>query len=447
MKHSLYPPGPKAKTPLGHLLAIRRDLIGMLTTIAKEYGDIAYFKIGPIDIVLLNHPDYIKDVLVTHHRNFVKGRPLEMAKRLLGEGLLTSEGEFHTRQWRMIQPAFHRKRIEAYGAVMADYASRLSERWCDGMAVDIAQKMTQMATAIAGKTMFNTDVESAAPEIDRALAAATSLFTRVSIPFSEWLLKLPLPSTFRFYRAKARLDATIYRMINEHRRSGKDDGALLSLLLLAQDEEGDQGVMTDQQVRDEALTLLLTAFDTTSLALTWTWYLLSQHPEAEAELHAELDRVLGGRLPTVDDLPKLQYTRMVLTEAMRLYPPLYVIARKALNDYPVDQYIVPAGTLILMSPYLIHRDRRFYANPSKFDPKQWASETHPQAPKFAYFPFGGGPRSCIGESFAWMEGILVIATLAQRWQMRLVPGHPVALLPLVNLRPKYGMSMIVQRRE
>jgi cytochrome P450 len=303
-----------------------------------------------------------------------------------------------------------------------------------------------MSTAIAGKTMFSTDVEAEAAEIVQALAVATSLFSRASIPFSEWLLKLPLPSTFRFYRAKARLDATIYRMINERRHSARHYGDLLSLLLLAQDEGGDKGTMTDQQVRDEALTLFLTAFDTTSLALTWTWYLLSQHAEVEADLHAELDRVLGGRMPTVDDMPKLQYTRMVLTEAIRLYPPVYVIARKALNDFSVDKYIVPANTLILMSPYLMQHDSRFYPEPNTFNPKQWASDTHAQAPKYAYFPFGGGPRSCIGESFAWMEGMLVIAALAQSWKMRTVPGHPVALLPLVNLRPKYGMAMIVQRR-
>ena len=447
MEKNLYPPGPKAKTPLRHLLALRRDIIGFLTTLAEEYGDIVYFKAGPIDVVLLNHPDYVKDVLVTHHRNFVKGRPLEMAKHLLGEGLLTSEGEFHSRQWRLVQPAFHHKRIEAYGAAMTEYASRLSARWQDGMTVDVAQEMMQMSTAIAGKTMFNAEVETEAAEIVAALTTASSLFARVSLPFAEWLLKLPLPSTFRFHRAKARLDATIYRMIDERRQSGKDYGDLLSMLLLAQDADGDNGRMTDQQVRDEALTLFLTAFDTTSLALTWTWYLLSQNPEAEAELHAELDQVLGERLPSVEDLAKLKYTRMVLTEAIRFYPPLYVIARQALSDYPVDQYVVPAGALILMSPYLLHRDARFYSAPDKFDPQQWAADKHAPIPKYAYFPFGGGPRSCIGESFAWMEGILVLATLAQRWRMRLEPGHPVALLPLVNLRPKYGMRMIVQRRQ
>ena len=442
----LLPPGPRGKFPFGELFEFRRNIIKFMTKIANKYGDVVHFKVGPIRIVLLNHPDLIKEVLSTQHRNFVKGRPLELSKMLLGEGLLTSEGEFHARQSRMIQPAFHHKKIESYGAVMTDYASRLGKSWEEGKKVEMKEAMTNMTTAIAGKTMFNVDIEQEAPEIDQALNAAASLFGRVSIPFSEWLFKLPLPSTFQFYRAKARLDTTIHRMIDERRRNNKDNGDLLSLLLASQDGEGEGERMTDQQIRDEAITLFLTAFDTTSTALTWTWYLLSQNPNAEAELHEELDRVLQGRIPTFADLPQLRYTRMVLAESMRLYPPTYVIPRQALQDFSIDKYIVPGGTLILMSPYLIHHDSRFHPDPETFNPRSWAPHSQGQTPKYAYFPFGGGPRSCIGEPFAWMEGVLVIATLAQIWSMRLVVGHRVEFLPLINLKPRYGMMMTLHRR-
>lgn len=443
---SLLPPGPRAKFPFGELFEFRRNMLEYLTNIAKEYGDVVHFKIGPIRIVLLNHPDLIKEVLSTRHRNFVKGRPLELSKILLGEGLLTSEGEFHARQSRMIQPAFHHKKIESYAAVMTEYASRLGKNWEEGMKVEMKEEMTKMTTAIAGKTMFNVNIEQEAPEIDQALNAAASLFGRVSIPFAEWLFKLPLPSTFRFYKAKARLDTTIHRMIGERRHNSEDNGDLLSLLLTSQDEEGEGERMNYQQIRDEAITLFLTAFDTTSTALIWTWYLLSQNPQAEAELYEELDHVLQGRIPTFTDLPQLKYTRMVFAESMRLYPPTYIITRQALEDFPIHKYVVPAGTLILMSPYLIHHDSRFHPDPETFNPRSWVQHSPGQIPKYAYFPFGGGPRSCIGEPFAWLEGVLVIATLARTWRMQFVPDHPVEFLPLINLKPRYGMTMTLHRR-
>ena len=447
IKKSKLPPGPKTKIPLGHLFSFRRDSIGFLKKIANEYGDIVHFKIGPIRIVLLNHPDFIKEVLTTQHRNFVKGRPLEMAKELLGEGLLTSEGDFHRRQSRLIQPAFHRNMIESYVPAMTKCISRLMNGWKENMKVDIKEEMTNMSIAIAGKTLFDSDTEQEAREINQALDTATSLFGRIPLPFSEFLLKLPLPGTLRFYKAKARLDKTIYRMIDERRRNNVEKGDLLSLLLRSQDEEGDGGRMSDQQVRDEAMTLFLTAFDTTSTALTWAWYLLSQNPEAEAELHEELDRVLNGRLPTVQDITQLKYTRMVFGESMRIYPPSYVSPRQALEDFPIDKYIVPRGSIILMSPYLIHHDSRFHPDPEKFDPHAWDNHSHGLNSKYEYFPFSRGPRSCIGEPFAWMQGTLVLASIAQFWRMKLVPDHPVELLPLINLRPRYGMMMTLHRRK
>ncbi|RDV15367.1 cytochrome P450 [Pontibacter diazotrophicus] len=443
---SQLPPGPKPTISLVNLLRFRRDSLGFLSKLAGQYGDIVHFKIGPLRVVYLNHPDYIKEVLSKQHSNFVKGRPLEMAKVLLGEGLLTSEGEFHKRQSRIIQPAFHRRMMGIYAPAMTAYATRLMNGWEDGMRVDVMREMMKMSTGIAGKTMFNVDIEEEAPEIDQALESIMSLFGRITLPFAELLLKLPLPGTLRFFRAKAQLDKTIYRIIAERRRSMLNNGDLLSLLLQEQGET-DGGGLSDQSIRDEALTLFLTAFDTTSIALTWTWYLLSQHPEVEADLHKELDSVLQGRLPTLDDYPQLKFTRMIFTESMRMYPPIYIIARQALEQFAIGNYVVPGGTIVLMSPYLIHRDSRFHPDPQQFNPYSWAQRPDGHYPKFEYFPFSEGPRSCIGQHYAWLEGILVLASIAQFWRMTLVPDHSVEMAQLLNLRPKHGMMMQLHRRK
>lgn len=440
------PPGPKTKSPLGFLGPVRRDPIDFLTQVAREHGDIARFRVGLMNVVLLNHPALINDVLVNRHKNFVKGRPLELAKNLLGEGLLTSDGAVHKRQRRLVQPAFNHEKIMSYGRVMTEYASRLSERWRDGETVDLAQDMMRMALGISSKTMFNADAEAEAEKVGEALAAAMKLFDRLSIPLIEVLLKLPLPSTLRFRRAKKVLNSMIYRIIEEHRSDGRDHGDLLSLLLVARDTETDGSGMTDEELRDQALIFFLAAYDTTALSLTWTWYLLSQNPQAEAALHEELATVLNGRIPTVADLPLLKYTRAVFAEGLRLYPPGYIIARRALESFQLNEYLIPRGSTILMSPYIIHRDHRFYDNPETFEPERWLRQPQSQSPKFSYFPFGGGPRTCIGDNFSWTEGTLVLATMAQQWTLRLAPNHVVAYLPLLNLRPKYGMCMVVHRR-
>jgi cytochrome P450 len=441
-----HPPGPKRKPFIGHLLAFRRDPLNFLVESARAHGDVVYFKFGPQPIFLINHPDYIRDVLVTHNRNFVKSRGLEMAKKFLGEGLLTSEGEFHRRQRRLAQPAFHHKRINAYSEVMADYAARTRERWRAGDTLDVSQEMMRLTLAVVGKTLFDADVESEAKEIGEALTDIMQLFDRITTPFPWLLEKLPLPSNFRFAKAKHRLDATIYRIINEHRASGEDRGDLLSMLLLAQDEEGDGGSMTDSQLRDEAMTIFLAGHETTANALTWTWYLLSQHPEIETKLHAEIDSALGGNLPSAEDMAKLQYTEMVFAEAMRLYPPAWTVGRRALEDYRIDKYVAPSGSIILMSQYVMHHDARYYPDPFKFDPERWRPEARAARPKFSYFPFGGGPRVCIGEQFAWMEGVLLIATIAQHWKLRLAEGQIVEMKPMITLRPRYGMRMKLERR-
>jgi cytochrome P450 len=439
-----YPPGPKGKLFGGNFAAFRRDALAYLQKAAAEHGDIVHLKFGPQDVFFLNHPDYIKDVLVTHHQSFMKGRALQRAKRLLGEGLLTSEGDFHRRQRRLAQPAFHRARISSYGSVMTDYAARTASRWQDGATLDISQEMMKLTLAIVGKTLFDADVEAEADEIGAALTAVMKLFDFLLMPFSELLEKFPLPHVRRFQKAKERLDATIYRIIEERRRSDEDRGDLLSMLLSARDEEGDGGQMTDLQVRDEVMTIFLAGHETTANALSWTWYLLSQNPDVEAKLHEELGSVLEGRLPTVEDVPRLRYTEMVLAESMRLYPPAWAIGRLALRDHEIGGYIIPAKSLVLLSPYATHRDERFFPEPTRFDPQRWTEGARESRPQFAYFPFGGGPRRCIGEGFAWMEGILLIASLARSWRMRLVPGHPVETLPVITLRPKHGMRMTVK---
>lgn len=446
MPARIFPPTFKSKQPFGHLRGLRRNLLEYLQRVAEACGDVGYFKAGPLHIYLLNEPDYIKDVLVTHHKNFTKSRGLQLAKRILGEGLLTSEGEFHLRQRRLVQPAFHRQRLESYGEVMCAQAARMSASWQHGAEVDVAEEMMRLTLAIVGQTLFGANVEDEAEEIGAALTTAMSLFTRLTNPLAEILEKLPLPSNIRFFRAKKRLDETIYRIIAARRKNGEDRGDLLSMLLLAQDVEGDGGSMTDLQVRDEAMTLFLAGHETTAIALTWTWYLLSQHPEVETKLHEELRRVLGERQPTAQDFPRLTYTRTVLAEAMRLYPPAYVFGRMAREDYKLGPYDVPARATLLVSPYILHRMEKFFPNAKEFLPERWTPEAEAARHKFAYLPFGAGPRVCIGEGFAWMEGTLVLATIAQRWRLRLVTDHPVELQPLITLRPKFGMNMKLERR-
>ncbi len=430
------------------LLAFRRDPIAYLRLAAK-HGDVVRLPITRQPLFLVNHPDLIKDIFVTRQKQFKKGRGLERIKKLLGEGLLTSEDPYHLRQRRLIQPAFHRQRINAYAEEMTRYAAQASAKWTDGETRDMAEEMLHLALAIVGKTLFNAEVEGEAGEIGDALTEVIALFHTLMLPMADLLERLPLPAVRRFARARARLDATIYRLIDQHRASGGDRGDLLSMLLLSEDED-DGKRMTDLQVRDEALTIFLAGHETTANALVWTWYLLSQNPDAEAKLHAELDSALAGRTPSLDDLPNLPYTRRVLAEALRMYSPAWVIGRRVLSDYTLDTehggYMLRRGDIVLMAQAVMHYDPRFWAQPEQFDPDRWTPDAEAQRPKFAYFPFGGGPRVCIGEQFAWMEQMLLLATLGQSWQMRLAPGQAVATQPIITLRPRFGMRMVLERR-
>jgi cytochrome P450 len=329
---------------------------------------------------------------------------------------------------------------------MSACAAQRGAWWHDGEVRDVEQEMLALTMTIVGRTLFDADIESETPEIREALTVFLDVFWTAMLPLA-WLLEgSPLPAARRYRRARAAIDAVIYRLIEEHRAGGVDRGDLLSMLLLARDEGGDGGAMSDTQLRDEVLTLLFAGHETTALALTWAWYLLAQHPDVERRLHGELHRVLSGRLPRADDLPTLPYARMVLAETLRLYPPAWNVARRALEPVVLGGYEVPARALVMLSPYVTQHDPRFFPDPFRFDPERWTPEAEAARPRFSYFPFGGGPRQCMGESFAWTEATLLLATIAQAWRLRLVPGHPVALKTTVTLRPKHGVRMVLEKR-
>ena len=445
-KDPFLPPGPKGLPLAGSLIDYFSDMLGFLTRVSADYGDIVYYKLGSRKMYLLNNPEHIKDVLVTHNRNFEKSRALKRTKIVLGEGLLTNEGEPHIKQRRTIQPVFHHERIKSYGDVMAQYASLVGKDWQNGAVVNIHKEMMKLTLSIVSKTIFDSDMESESDEIGKALTDLVTLFPRLIFPYSEYLDNLPLPGNRRCQEAIARLDSIIYGMIEERRVNPGERNDLLSMLLEAQDEESDGDKMSDLQVRDEALTLFLAGQESTANSLVWTWYLISQNPEVEKKIHDEINSVLNGRLPTLDDLGKLSYTQNVFKEALRLYPPAWAVARHVKEDYEVGGYVIPAGADIFMSQYVVHRDPRFYNEPERFVPERWSSEETKNLPRFAYFPFGGGTRRCIGEPFAWMEGVILIATIASKWKMRLVPHQKVEPQPLITIRPKYGMKMILERR-
>jgi len=439
------PPGPPRGFPLRALAAFRRDPLAFLERTHREYGDVARWRFGQRRVYLLAHPELVRDVLVTRHKNFIKSKALQRARVILGEGLLTSEGEHHLRQRRLAQPAFHRDRIAALGETMVRFTSEMSDGWRAGREMDVTREMSRLTLSIAAQTFFGADVHGEAEEIGQALTHALEAFKRLTNPLGPLLDKLPLPTTIRVRRAGRRLDETIYRMIAQRRASGEDRGDLLSMLLAARDDEGDGGGMTDLQLRDEALTIFLAGHETTATALSWTWHLLARNPEAEVRLHAELAAVLAGRAPTAGDLPRLPCTRAVLAESMRLYPPAWTIGREPKEAFEAGGYRIRAGSVVLVSPWIVHHDPRWWPDPMRFDPDRWTAEREAELPRFAYFPFGGGPRKCIGEGFAWTEGILVLATLAQRWKLRHAADAQVGRQPLITLRPM-GLRMVAEAR-
>jgi cytochrome P450 len=403
-----------------------------------------HFRVGPRHVFFFRHPELVREVLVTRNASFHKGVVLQRAKIVFGEGLLTSEGDFHRRQRRLAQPAFHRDRIARYAEVMIERAARMCDAWTDGEELDVAHEMMRLTLSVVAKTLFDANVDDEADEIGGALSELMEMFPLLINPFSYLLRKLPLPQVRRTNRAIARLDRTIYSIIQERRRSGEDRGDLLSMLLLAQDVEGDGGAMSDLQVRDEAMTLFLAGHETTANALAWTLYLLARNPDAERELHRELDTVLAGRLPTPANYPRLPLTEMILAESMRLFPPAWGVGRYSIEETRIGDWTLPANAMVVVSQWVTHRDERWWPEPLRFDPSRFTPEAKAARPKFAYFPFGGGSRICIGESFAWMEGVLILATLCQRF--RFLRGEDVEAQAYITLRPRGTMRMNAERR-
>jgi cytochrome P450 len=440
------PPGPHGRLFLGSLPEIRRDPLAFLSRVSADYGDIAHFRLGPFHVFLLNHPDDIEQVLITHQHRFIKGRSLGGARRLFGNGLLTSDGTLHSRQRRFVQPVFHRVRLDEYARVMTWAGAERCDRWRDGDTIDIAGEMSRLTLTITARILFGAEGDAVAAEIGGALEAATSLLEVAVLPFAALTDLLPLPQVRRFRAARVTLDRVVNDLIARRRLDGRGTGDIVSLLLLAQDESGVG--MPDSQIRDEVVTLLLASHETTANALAWTWYLLARHAGDEGRLHAEIDAVLeGGRVPQSGDVAALPFTRMVLAESMRLYPPAWLLARVAVENHEVRGYNLHAGSLVVMSPWVVHRNASYFPEPARFDPGRWRTDGHNGRPRFSYFPFGGGSRGCMGEAFAWMEGVLLLAVIAQRWRFRLIDesSHP-DMHPALTLTPKSGIRVKVERR-
>ena len=438
------PPGPRGRWPLRSLPEFAGDVLGFLTRCTREYGDTVRIRLPGHEVYLLNRPQDIETVLLTQRTNFVKHSFFwRHVTAIFGNGLLTSEGEFWLKQRRLSAPAFHPDRIAAYGDVMTAYADRQAERWRDGETREIHTDMMRVTMEIVSKTLFDMDVEKDVDEIGRSfdlvIREIAKRFRR-PVKIADWI---PLPGNRRYRRGVALLDRLVSRVLAERRARPGDRGDLLSMLLAARDDDGRP--MSDTQLRDELITLFLAGHETTAIALSWTLFLLATNPEAEERLCREIDEVLGGRLPTAADLPRLRYADAVLKESLRLYPPAYVIGRESLRECVVGGYDVPPRTTIYFSPWVLHRDPRHFADPESFRPERWLDGGMAALPKYVYIPFGGGPRVCIGERFAMMEGILVLATILRRFRLEMAGPDPVPF-PSITLRPEGGPIMRVTRR-
>jgi cytochrome P450 len=455
-----FPPGLHRNLPLYLFRRFFRpgNPILLFEHLAKTFGPISHYKLGGSNIVFINDPELIREILVTQASSFIKERTQNRMKILLGEGLITSEGEFHMRQRRIAAPAFHRQRIQGYAEMMVERAAAMRANWEPGQSFDMSAAMMELTLEIVARTLFATDVTAAIREINDEVNVIMRLYNYlIALPKAESYLRWPIPGLMRFRKARGRLDAQVYRMIAERRASNEDRGDLLSMLMAARDEgEGTsdagrktpppQTGMSDRQLRDEVITIFLAGYETVANALTWTWYLLSENRTAAERMQHEIDDALQGRLPTLEDIPRLRYTEMVFAESMRLYPPAWAMGRQSTQTVELGKYRLPAGTYFFFSQYVLQRSEEFYPEPLRFDPERFTPEQKAVRPRFAYFPFGGGSRQCIGEAFAWMEGVLILATLAQRWSFHMVPGHAVDVQPKITLRPKYPMMMTAAER-
>lgn len=448
------PRGPKGNFLFGNISDYSQDPMGFTRQCADEYGDVVPFSSLLFSGIQLNHPDDIEQVMVTRRDYFVKDQSLSILRLILGKGLLTSEGDFWQRQRRLMQPAFHRDRITAYSETMVNYTNRLLATWPSGEVRDIHQEMMGLTVEIAAQTLFGVNVTEATADIDKSMECIIEYFgLRSTNPLlffvADWV---PTPTNLRFRRVAQGMQALIASFIEQRRSapekpSGKrpeEKGDLLSMLLEARDEEGRP--MPDQQLQDEVMTLLVAGHETTANALSWTLYLLAQHPEVEAKLLTELKTVLEGKSPTVENYPQLSFTAQVIKESLRLYPPAWAIGRTVVKPCEISGYQLKPGNFVFLSPWIVQSDPRFFEQPKTFMPERWSTAFEKQLPDFAYFPFGGGPRSCIGQAFAMMELVLVLATIMQQFQFELVPEPSVELWGAFTLRPRHGIKMTITKR-
>lgn len=429
------------------MAGLHRDPLAVMAGLHRRHGDLVHFRIGPQHVFVVLRADLIREVLVRHQRSFKKGPGFEAARMVLGNGLLTSEGDFHLRQRRMLQPAFHRRRVAAYAGIMVEEAARVGGAWEDGEVRDVAVDMSGLALRVVSRALFGAELDDDARAIGRAVTEVGEFFDYLTIALLPVLLRTPLPRVRRFRRGIDELEGATARVIAGRRAADADaDGDLLSILLAARDVEGDGTGMSDEQVRDEALTLITAGHETTANGLTWTWHMLGQHPHVEERFHAELAEVLGGRSPGVADATALEYTEAVLLESMRLYPPAWGIERRAVCDQEIGGYVIPEGAAVLMPTFVANRDPRVYPDPTRFDPERFLGPEAAARPDWAYPLFGAGTRKCIGVGFAMLEAVLVMAELGQRFRLRPGPGHDVVPQARVSLRPRDGLWMQPQRR-
>ena len=437
------PPGPRGLTLLSSLVEYTYTPLEFLLKSAREYGDVVSLSIGSVDIYFFNHPNLIEEVLNKQNQNCIKDISYRVLKGVFGEGLLLSDGEIWKRHRRLIQPAFSSDRIAGYASIIVANTAQMLTTWRAGEIRDIHREMSQLTIKAIAQTMFGVDVTETALEIGEALETIMLQYVHQA---EKWFLLpawLPTPGNWQTRCATKRLNEIVYGIIDRRRQASMDD--LLSRMLRVKDEDGSQ--LSDRELRDEVMTLLLAGHETTANALTWTLMLLAQNPSAEAKLIAEVRSVLEGRLPTINDLPKLRYTEMVLKESMRLYPPAWILGRELTRDCTIGDYRLTRGTSIYLSQWVVHRDVRFFENPEQFLPERWTDNLEQRLPRCAYFPFGAGPRVCIGKAFAMMETILILAMVAQKFRLTLIPDHLIELLPSIALRPKQGVKMSIAQQK
>lgn len=438
-------PGPPGHFLLGNLREFRRDVLGLISHSTAKYGDIVRVRLGPQVVHLVNHPDLIEQVLQKRAANYDKNtRSSASIKSVTGDSLLTCNGEFWKRQRRMDQPAFHHRQIASFADQMTTATRSMLDQWQAGPeTLDIASEMAHLTYSIVGQTLFSFNTGEDAAIVEKAMRVILPhVFNRLGniVNLPNWF---PSPANSRFKRSLAEVDRVVYRIIDQHRqaqRNGQLDHDLLTMLMNARDGTSGAG-LDDSQLRNETITFLLAGHETTANALTWIFYLISQHPEVEQQLHQEISTVLAGRPPTLEDVPKLAYTKAVIQESMRLYPPIWIIERRVIADDVISGFTLPAGSAVVVCPYALHRHPTFWADPEKFDPSRFQNGT-PEA----YIPFGAGPRFCIGNEFAMLEAHLITAMVMQSFRLTLVADHPVEPQPDITLRSKHGMRMMLHPR-